>query len=495
MTQKRKAELQRKLSMTSVPRPPDGLADRIKADIPDLRATKNERERLSRSVVFNMRVAASILVLISSAFLALRLLSPAVEEGLVSRVQPEAMVTVTIEPQASESALQATDSVAAYPQSTNMPTSVPRIAALDRRETDEERQSVRPELRKKRSESANELQDFGSDGGVVGGVASAPPPPPPPPAAPSVAPPVAAPAAPAPVEVAATARDAKSADVYAGAPPAREVVSEAITVTSQAPSLVMSARAANFSLAAPSALFGVSLNRSEFNRLRTMIESSERPDPASVDVEALVNHFAGVRTTRDDVSLQIEASQPPLPGGAGLLRVTIDTAAAPAGGGSLPPVATAATLDIDVKSDVVDRYTIVGSGKLSSTEPVLVKGTSMTRLVELTVSPDARPSQVVATIQLRYGSVRTGKAVTVTKNVLARDVRRAWTAASRRHRLATLGAIWGESLTDTGRALDVARTAEKLSEEKPEDERARELAKAATASSRLRSSGPTGSGR
>ena len=495
MTQKRKAELQRKLSMAPVPRPPDGLADRIKADIPDLRATKNERERLSRSVVFNMRVAASILVLISSAFLALRLLSPAAEKGMSSRIAPDAMVTVSIEPQAAEMAVQATDSVAPRPPSANVSADVPRIAALAVAEADEEKQIARPDLRRMRKESANEMRDgvaSGVVGGVVGGVAegavrapaSLPPPPPR----------AAAPAAP-PVEVAATARDAKTADVSNAAPAAREYEAEAIAVTSQAPALVMSARAADFTLTAPSALFGVSLNRGEFDRLKTMVETRQRPDQASVDVEALVNHFAGVRTTRDDVSLQVEASQSPLPGGPGLLRVTMDTAPAPRGGGSLPPVATEATLDIDVKSELIDRYTIVGSGKLSSTEPVLVKGSSMTRLVELTVSQEARPSQVVATVTLRYKSVKTGKIVALTKNILARDVRRAWTASSRRHRVATLGAVWGQSLTGTGLSQDVATAAEKLSEEQPADERAKELAKAATASSRLQSSGPTGSGR
>ncbi|MGZ8853491.1 MAG: hypothetical protein ACXW2X_08845, partial [Thermoanaerobaculia bacterium] len=76
MNTKRKAELQRKLSMTSVPKPPAGLADRIKAGIPeDLLSTQRDRERLSRSTAYSMRVAASILLLISSVYLALQLMT------------------------------------------------------------------------------------------------------------------------------------------------------------------------------------------------------------------------------------------------------------------------------------------------------------------------------------------------------------------------------------------------------------------------------------
>src|ERR1051326_5939602 len=77
MTMKRKAELQRRLSMASVPKPPAGLADRIKSDIPDLLGTARERERLSSSIAFNLRVAASIILLVSSAYLCIQLLSRA----------------------------------------------------------------------------------------------------------------------------------------------------------------------------------------------------------------------------------------------------------------------------------------------------------------------------------------------------------------------------------------------------------------------------------
>src|SRR5438552_11191601 len=77
MSPNKKADLQRKLTLAPVPKPPAGLAERIKNEIPsDLRFdTERERRRLSQSVSFNIRIAASILLLVSSAYLCLRLLS------------------------------------------------------------------------------------------------------------------------------------------------------------------------------------------------------------------------------------------------------------------------------------------------------------------------------------------------------------------------------------------------------------------------------------
>ncbi|HKR67085.1 MAG TPA: hypothetical protein VJZ00_25390, partial [Thermoanaerobaculia bacterium] len=76
MNSKRRAELQRRLSMGAVPRPPAGLAERIKNDIPKYLEAEPERERFSRSIAFSMRIAASILLLITSVFVTLRYLEP-----------------------------------------------------------------------------------------------------------------------------------------------------------------------------------------------------------------------------------------------------------------------------------------------------------------------------------------------------------------------------------------------------------------------------------
>src|SRR5215210_5812113 len=73
----RRADLQRKLAMAPVPKPPAGLAERIKNDIPKelMVDADKERRRLRQGVMFNVRVAASIILLVSSVYLALNLVS------------------------------------------------------------------------------------------------------------------------------------------------------------------------------------------------------------------------------------------------------------------------------------------------------------------------------------------------------------------------------------------------------------------------------------
>src|SRR4051812_12750951 len=77
MTRNRKADLQRKLTMAPVAKPPAGLADRIKSDIPQHFAfqAENERTQSRKSAMFNLRIAASIILLVSSLYLALHLVS------------------------------------------------------------------------------------------------------------------------------------------------------------------------------------------------------------------------------------------------------------------------------------------------------------------------------------------------------------------------------------------------------------------------------------
>src|SRR5882757_8445389 len=75
MTQNRKAELQRKLTMAPVATPPAGLADRIKSDIPRNLGFESERAASRKSTMFNLRIEASIILLVSSLYLVLHLLS------------------------------------------------------------------------------------------------------------------------------------------------------------------------------------------------------------------------------------------------------------------------------------------------------------------------------------------------------------------------------------------------------------------------------------
>ena len=74
MTANRRADLQRKLAMKPVEKPPAGLASRIKNDIPkELRfSAEGERKRFAQSARIRLAVAASVIVVIATAYLGLR---------------------------------------------------------------------------------------------------------------------------------------------------------------------------------------------------------------------------------------------------------------------------------------------------------------------------------------------------------------------------------------------------------------------------------------
>ena len=446
MNQNRKAELQRKLSMTSVPKPPAGLSERLKADIPEnLMSVERDRTRLWRSTAFSMRVAASIIVLVTSVYLALHLVShtetkiESAPPSMIARrtpAAPAAEVTVTLAENKKDINSGRADEV-------------DTVATRDR--------DAAPVFADAQRKAAKETEPAANGAGQL------------------------APAA--------TVAERSERSV---------AKSEAISVTAAAPAIIGNARTEDLSLAPPRAVFGLSLDPTAFDRVKHDIERGERPAAGSVDVAALVNYFAGnAPAPRHDVRLDVEASRAPLAtDNSALVRFTVETQREEiASGASVPAVATDADLEINLNSTAVLSHRLIGADELKL-QTTLLKNVSVTGLMDMKLKPGVMPRTTIATLTLRYRSVADGKRHTIRRDVRASDVIRTWASASRRHRLATLGAVWSESLNGgPGVAGDVAQTAERLATEKPEDARARELAAAATASSRLRNSGPTGSER
>ncbi|HEY2092032.1 MAG TPA: hypothetical protein VGJ81_09095 [Thermoanaerobaculia bacterium] len=472
MTTKRKAELQRRLSMASVAKPPAGLADRIKADIPDLLGTTRERERLSSSVAFNLRVAASIILLISSAYLCVQLLSRADRsEG----VPPMARMAVKTAPAKLPVTNEAPAVAAEAPKPQVARASEPELGV--RLDSTEDR-----DLPQARNEPVTTV---------------------------AAAPTVSAPAAPPPMAEAAPALAeekgaAKVANGVEGGVEGQVAGRASGGVVSGVGGgiiggVVPTARAMDFVQAPPHRVLGISVDVRAFPDVRDAIERGERP--RTVNVEALINYFAGPPEHRAprEVGLEVEASPAPVTAGprSFIIRTTIDTARQEMQpGASVPPVATDVRLEIDLDGNAVVSHRRAGSGdELSGFEPTLLKNVSVTALYEVELRDNLPWHQPIATVRLHYRSVVSGKERTITRIMHASDVARPWSDASRRHRLATLGAVWGETLKNAPGATDVARRAEELANQEPRDAKARELAMLATASSRLQSSGPTGSGR
>jgi len=470
MNPKNKADLQRKLTLAQVPKPPADLAERIKRDIPPhlVMGASSERDRFTRSIFFDMRVAASVLLIVTSAFFALQFFSHA-DRAKLAQLQPALPRQVTAQTATlTEETARASEpvqvarlqpmSAAAIPQAT--PPALPVRSERARRDTPAPEGNVMS--------------------GIAGGASVV--------AQDAIAMAEVPPAAPPPPPVMATA---SAPALMPTEPPA-----------SMGGSFMAEAKAADM---APlrqktDAVFGISVDQRAFERIKNAIERGEQPESDSIDVAALVNYFAGsAKRETHDVRLEAEGSTAPVVSEPGrrMIRVTIDTATAElAPGSSVPPVATDAHIDVEFDhAAVLAHHLVGGDGALRSTiEPTLLKNTSVTALYDIVLAPRGTSWQRVAVFHLKYTSVRDGKEYTLERTLRRRDLEKTWIAATRRHRLASLGAVWGETLKGMAGANDVARRAEELAMQAPEDAKARELADVANATSQLHGSA-SGSGR
>ena len=501
MTQKRKAELQRKLSMAPVAKPPSDLADRIKADIPAYLDAARERARMSNSIAFTMRVAASIVLLVTSVFLAIQLLSRDDAAQFETVASKAATPQTALSPAADTAAYAARDAeltmaeAAVPPPAAVAPTARPaaQVAAAPAKLSGE---------RNERKDEQIAVETVADAGFIAGSFSQPPAAPPPPPAAPLppsenavaevrssaegaavgsvVMQDAVASRAPAPVATAeedsSVARRQRVVDLksVAAAPP----IPEPITVTASAPMIEAPKR---------QSAFGISTDPAAFTRVKNVLERGEKPAPAAIDVAAIINHFAGppLQWPRE-VNLNVESSQAPLAtDGSTMVRFTVDSSIG---------VQLRLTVELNERAIRSHRY-LSGARLAQQIDESMTPRQSVSGVIELLPRERLSPTTRIATFTLQYMSPR-GKPERITRVVQARDLQQSWASSTRRHRLATLGALWSESLRNTTNpSVAIADKANQLAGEEPADELAEDLAEAATASSRPRSSGPTGSGR
>ncbi|HET7705784.1 MAG TPA: hypothetical protein VFM36_06850 [Thermoanaerobaculia bacterium] len=493
MTQKRKAELQRKLSMAPVAKPPSGLAERIKADIPEYLRPERERDRFSQSWAFTLRVAASIILLVTSVFLTMQLIS---RDGDVLRVDtPErgpmksvAEVPPPPPPAAVMPTVGTTTLAATSPAELPSAAEPQAIASAAVRQEAKEERRARPLIAQPEGKAAQKAEagappstqhpasstehlPSAQIGNVSGGVVET------------------RDSAAVAERIVVTAEAPAAPPRPAAVPPPADFVAEGQADTALATSQSASARTP-VSVArlqrsvVASRPFGISTDPSVVSKLKERMERGD-PPPKQIDVAAVVNHFAGAPANVDDVRLQVEASQAPLKAdGTAVIRYTIDT----------PATLASAEVSIVLEKGVIATYrTIAGPRSLDTATGSLRAGQSATGLVELKLEPGTPEGQRVATVILKYTSPSTKRPVRVATDIRAESLNLTWAAASRRHRLATLSAAWGESLSSAQVVDELILTAARLAKEAPADPLAQELA-TVTASSRPRSSGPTGSG-
>lgn len=450
MTANRKADLQRKLTLAAIPKPPAGLAERIKTDIPKHLPTSTEldRKRLNSAVAFNMRVAASVLLLVGSLFFALHLLNRAYQEqdqhyaafndALKNDKAPSPAVSqLPKPPRQAPQVVTSTDqppAVIAPPKSQLKQEQAP-VQLADAR--DQELRRDREESKdakeaKKENDEAEKLKALGYVSGrvaetatVAGGtaapassanepqskVAAAPPapafvpaPPPPPPA------------------TAKTARAAAAMDGFAA-----------------------NAQAAELAFT-PSTMFGYAF----------MTRSVGAAAP-------LVQHFAAPETRpRRGVQVEADAAPSAFDATKSVLRISIDTPAKSGSDDATPaPVAADATLEIVFDPNAVAAHRAL-TGEPSTSQPLLVEGTSVTAVYELELKPSLSRRARVATVRLRYHALPDGRSRTIERELRVRDLASSFDKASPRLKRAALAAALGDARAHGSDTSAIAEKAKAL---------------------------------
>jgi hypothetical protein len=391
MTRNRKADLQRKLTMAPVAKPPAGLADRIKRDIPQqfVLQAENERTQLRKSAMFNLRIAASIILLVSSLYLALH---------LVSRSGSNIDTRSTMAPK--DAAAPATHVVVALPNTPPAPGSArvqehTDLPPLPRVPPPTSIAAQRPAGRiaeARHDESiamstgapvyvadAGQTQPMTQSTSIVNAIPAAPMPPPPAPEAPAMTAEGGAPArertfakssaAPAPSAAPPAPAPSESRDAVAAAPPVRN-----------------------------------------FYAIQQAISRGETP--REIDAYAFVQHFAAPERAPADLRVELEASATPLDSSKWLLRVSVDA-----------PGKTSTPIDLTFGDAIAVHRQVIGS--VSPNE---------TALYEIEFKPNTKPDATIAT-------VRAGNA----KSTLRVADLHPWNTASPRMKRASLAAAWARA--------------------------------------------------
>ncbi len=381
MTRNRKADLQRKLTMAPVATPPAGLADRIKSEIPSHLGFESERTQSRKSAMFNLRIAASIILLVSSLYLVLHLLSPT-DANLRSMpnladktaaTTPRAAVALPNSPPEPGSAREQPRTDLPVMPSTPPPTSVaaipnPRIAEAKRREVVDGLSTPNASYTSSVENEAPAIKPQPIVAEAAPAAAATPPPPP------SLALDQAAPAG-----AYAEGRFAPERSVAkAEAPQERRAARDDAPVR-------------NFVAIQEAISHGATLRH--------------------LDTSAIVQHFAAPERPPADLRVELEASAAPLNASKWLLRVSVDGPA------------TNTSIDLEFGDAVAAHHALTGSPAANETA-----------LYEIEFKPSATLDQTIAT-------VRAGKAEGI---VRVTDLRR-WNAASTRMKRASLAATWART--------------------------------------------------
>jgi hypothetical protein len=341
MTRNRKADLQRKLIMAPVAKPPAGLADRIKRDIPQQFGVHTAGQRTRKSTMFNLRIAASIILLVSSVYLALHLVSKnslntadqMSDKNAAARV---AVALPNTPPEPGSARVQEHADLPPLPR-VPPPASIAAQPARERIREAKHQEAVAMTTGTPAYVADTQTTPQLTEKIVVTSAApavAAPAPPPPPPAA--EAPMVTA-------EGGAAARERTLAKSSA-APAARDAAGAAPAVRN-------------------------------FIAVQQAISRGEAP--REIDAYAFVQHFAAPERRPADLRVELEASATPLDATKWLLRVSVDA-----------PGKTSTPIDLTFGDAIAVHRSLIGSVAANETA-----------LYEIEFKANTKPDETIATVR------------------------------------------------------------------------------------------------
>ena len=431
MTHNRKAELQRKHGMAPLPTPPPGLAQRIKDEIPRdlLLNVEKERDGLRRSVTFDVRIAASILLLISAAFAGLHLLSRS-QTTLTTSSRAKAGGTQVAERRTAPSAHAAPLPTAAADNEPRIfPSALPPAPKLARRVKEEEGAPAlagrikAPEPEVWIAASRKTATSAESTGGSTAPTAEAMT--------------VLKEAPLMPTETANAALDAVAkSPVQQGstAPQMADKAAPAPAMASAATPSRAERSTASKSLRRQDTQFGTQFGTrvASFAQAEESLRRGRKLD--SSEATALVEHFAAP-TDRPANGLRLEAEAIVLPSvepDTLFLRVSVD---GPAG----HQTAFDLRLSIEPSKDLTDPSKSSGTHSSPLVQPEFFSGTSMTRVSLLQLRSGIPTTGPVASVRLHYRDGG-GREQSLERRILPIDVTE-WKNASSRGQAAALTSV------------------------------------------------------
>jgi hypothetical protein len=400
MTRNLKADLQRKLTMAPVAKPPAGLADRIKRDIPQQFAfqAENERTQVRKSAMFNLRIAASIILLVSSLYLALHLVSRNGSVVDTRSMMANKHAPVAMKPAVALPSTPPEPGSARVQERADLPP-LPRVPPPTSIAAQPSRERIREERHQESVTMTTGAPVYVADAGQtppitesISIVNTAPAP-----AAVAAPPPL--PVAEAPVMTAeggAPARErtfAKSSHAPAPPPSAPPALAAPVPAPSEARDAVAAAPPVR-----------------NFYAIQQAIARGETP--RDVDAFAFVQHFAAPERKPADLRVELEASAAPLDSTKSLLRVSVDA-----------PGKTSTPIDLAFGDAIAGHRSVIGA--IAANE---------TALYEIDFKPGVKSDDTIAT-------VRAGDA----KSTLRVADLHHWNEASPRMKRASLAAAWARA--------------------------------------------------